>query len=82
MRRHAVAHTGKLLELGVVLGQVFDALVDAVEQLRDFLIAAVAADDRAINFQQLRRLLQYFRYFSIFHVDFPLLDFGADFTSF
>ena len=65
------------MSFGVVLGEVFDALVDAVEKLRDFLVAAVAADDRAVNLQQLRRLVQNSRHFSIFHVDFPLLDFRA-----
>ena len=58
MRGHVVAYAGKFLQLGVVLGEVFDALVDAVEQLGHFLVAAVAADDRAIDLQQLRRLPQ------------------------
>ena len=42
----------------VVLGDLFDALGHAEEQLRDFFVAAVAADDGAVDFKQLRRLAQ------------------------
>ena len=64
---HAVADAGQFLELFRILGDIFDALVDAVEQLGDFFVAAVAADDRAVDFQQLRRLAQDSGDFPIFH---------------
>ena len=48
---HAVAHAGQLFQLLVVLGEIFDALVNAIEQLGDFFVAAVAPDHRAVNFE-------------------------------
>ena len=48
-------------------GDFFDALRHAVEQLGYFFVAAVAPDDRAVNFEQLRRLAQYLCDVSIFH---------------
>ncbi len=65
---HAVADAGQLFEFLVVLGEIFDALVDAVQQLGHFLVAAIAADDGAVDFEQLRRLAQDSGDLAVFHV--------------
>ena len=68
VRGHTFADAWQFLQLLLVLGDVLDAFVHAVQQLRHFLVAAVAADNRSVNFQQLRRLTQNSCDFSIFHV--------------
>ena len=64
---HAVADAGKFRELLLVVGEVFDAFGNAVEQLGDFFVAAVAADNGAVDFEQLRGLAQNLGDVSIFH---------------
>ncbi len=70
MLGHAVADAGQLFQLFGVFGEVLDALVNAVEQFGDFFVAAIAADDRAVDFEQLRGLAQDFRDFFVFHCRF------------
>ncbi len=53
-----------------IFGEVLDALGNVIEQLGYFFVAAIAADDRAIDFEQLRRLAQNLRDVFIFHVSF------------
>ncbi len=67
---HPVADAGQCLELLVVRGKFFDALRNIFQKLRYFLVAAVAPDDRAINFEQLRGLTQDLCDVSIFHLSF------------
>ncbi len=64
---HIVADAGKLGEFFAILREFLDAFVEAVDQLGGFFVAAVAPDDRAVNFEQLRRLVQYPRNLPIFH---------------
>ena len=68
MLGHVFADAGQFAELLVVFGDIFDALGDAVEQLGDFFVAAVAADDGAVNFEQLRGIAKYPGDFLVFHV--------------
>ncbi len=64
---HAFADAGKLLELLFILGDILDALGEAAEQIGDFFIAAVAADDGAINFEQLRGFAENFCNVAVVH---------------
>ena len=67
MRGHIVADAGKFGELVAVGGDVFDAFVHAVQEFGGFFVAAVAADDGAVDFQELRGLAQDAGYVAIFH---------------
>ncbi len=64
---HVFANAGKFAQLGGFLGDIFDALGHGEEQLGDFLVGAVAADDGAVDFKQLRCFAQDFGYFAVFH---------------
>ena len=64
---HAFADTGKLLELFRIGGDGFDRFGEAGDQFGGFLITAVAADDGAIDLQQLCGLAQHARDVAIFH---------------
>src|SRR5579863_9223108 len=67
MLGHVFTDAGQFAELLVVFGEIFNALVDVVEQFGGFFIAAITPDDRAVDFEQLRRFAQDFCYFSVFH---------------
>src|ERR1700735_1410593 len=64
---HVFADAGQLAELLGVLANVLDALVQAVEEFSDFFVAAIAADNGAIDFEQLRGLTQDSGDFFVFH---------------
>ena len=66
---------GSSREFAFVLGDLLDALVQAVEQLGDFFVAAIAADHGAVDFEQLRRFLENFGDFSVFHVAYAFFRF-------
>ena len=68
MLGHVLADAGKLAEFLDVLGDVFDALVEAEKQVRNFFIAAVAPDDGAIDLEQLSRFAEDECYFAVLHV--------------
>jgi hypothetical protein len=58
MRRHPVADPRELFQFLWILNKLLDGLRKPIDKLRGLLIAAVAPDDGAINFQELRRLAQ------------------------
>ncbi len=64
---HAVADAGQFGELFGVLGELFDRLGEAGDQLGGALVAAVAANLRAIYLQQLRRLAEDAGDFTVVH---------------
>ena len=64
----ALADAGQIHELFAVRGEFFDGFRQAVEELRGPLVAAVAADHGAVDFQQLRRFPQDASDFAIFHM--------------
>ena len=55
---HALADARKLLEFFCVLGKLRDGFGEPVDELGGFFVAAVAADDGAVNFKELRGLAQ------------------------
>src|SRR5713101_226307 len=64
---HAVADAGQFGELFGVLGELFDRLGEAGDQLGGALVAAVAANLRAVNFEKLRRLAEDAGDFAVVH---------------
>ena len=64
---HAIADAGQLLELFAVQGEFFDRFRNAGDEFGGLLVAAVTADDGAVNFQQLRGFTQDARDITIFH---------------
>ena len=64
---HAVADAGQFGELGGIERQLLDRFRNAGDQLGGFFVAAIAADDRAIDFEQLRGLAQDAGDFTIIH---------------
>src|SRR5260370_23154317 len=56
MFRHAVANPGELVEFFGFLGELFDGVRQSRNKFGCFLVAAVTADNGAVNFQQLRGL--------------------------
>ena len=50
---HALADAGEIGELGFVLGEFLDAIRQAANQFGGFFVAAIAADDRAVDFEKL-----------------------------
>ena len=64
---HVFADARELAEFLGVLADVLNAFVQAVEKLGHFFVAAVAADDGAVDFEQLRRLTQNSGDFFVFH---------------
>ena len=63
----AVADAGQFLEFFGVERQLLDRFGNAGDQLGGFFVTAVAADDGAVDFQQVRGLAQDARDFTIFH---------------
>ena len=61
------AHAGKLGQLLGVAREVGHRLGKAGDEFRGALVAAIAADDGAVDFQELRGVLQDARDLSIFH---------------
>src|SRR5437660_3745675 len=55
---HAFANSRQCVELFRILDQLLDGFRQAVNEFSGFLIAAVPADNRPVNFQQLCRLPQ------------------------
>src|SRR6267154_1355688 len=58
MFHHAVANPGKLFQFFGFLGELFDGVGQSRNKFGCFLVAAVTADNGAVNFQQLRGLAQ------------------------
>ena len=59
MLDHAVADSRKLFELLRFLDELLDGFGKAVDQFGGLLIAAIAPNNRAVDFQELRRLPQH-----------------------
>ncbi len=64
---HSFADAGKLFELFRIGGDDFDRFGQAGDQFGGFLITAIAADDGAVDLQQLRGLAQDARDLPILH---------------
>ncbi len=64
---HAFADAGKGGEFLAIFGEVFDALGDAVDQVGGAFVAAIAADDGAIDFEEMGGVAEDFGDFAIFH---------------
>src|SRR5712671_3296171 len=54
MLGHALADAGQLLQLVRVFGQFLDRFVHSGNQLRGFLVTAIAPNDGAVDFKELR----------------------------
>ena len=65
---HVLADAGQFAEFLIVLGEFFDALVHAEQEFGDFFIGAIAADDGAVDFEQLRGFAEYLCDFAVFHM--------------
>ena len=64
---HVVADAGEFGELFVVLGEFFDALGDGFEEFGGFFVGAVAANDGAVDFEELSRFAKDAGDVAIFH---------------
>lgn len=64
---HVVANAGKFCELFVVLGELFDALGDGFEKFGGFFVGAVAADDSAVDLEELSSFAKDAGDVAIFH---------------
>src|SRR5260370_4831924 len=56
---HAIADSRQLFQLFRFLDELLDGFRQAIDQFRGLLIAAITADDGAVNFEELRRFAQY-----------------------
>ena len=56
---HALADSRKFFQLFRFLDELLDGFGKAVDQFGGLLIAAIAPNNRAVDFQELRRLPQY-----------------------
>jgi hypothetical protein len=65
--RHAVADAWEFGELLFVFGQVFDALVEALEKISDLFVAAVAADHGTVDLEKPGGFPKDFGYVAVFH---------------
>ena len=64
---HAFADAGKRGELGAVFGEIFDALGNAGKQFGGAFVAAITADDGAVDFEEERGLVKDAGDVAIFH---------------
>ena len=67
MLDHAVANSRQFLQLLRLFHHLLNRLGQAIDQLRSLFVASVTPDDRAVNFQKLRRLSQYSRNLFVVH---------------
>ena len=59
MLGHAVADPRQLFQLFRFLDELLDGFRQAVDQFGGFLVAAITANNRAVDFEELRRLPQH-----------------------
>jgi hypothetical protein len=71
MLGHAVADAGQGSELLGVAGELLDGLGEAADEFGAALVAAVAADDGAVNFQELRGFAKNALDLAVFHTGPP-----------
>ena len=74
MLGHAFTDAGERLEFFGIAGDDFYGFGKAGDQFGGFLIAAITADDGAVDLQQLRGLAQNARNLSILHAGLHLLE--------